>query len=146
MATTHKVYGLFMKSLVNKEVDFDSDTIKVALLSSGYSFAQDTHDYFDDVVASEISGTGYTAGGVTLASKTVTYDAATNTLKLDGADPQWTDATLTFRHAVFYDATPGTNATRPLISCVTWDVDQSVLSGTLTLPLDALGAINLVAA
>jgi hypothetical protein len=142
LATTHKVFGKALLSLFNKEIDFDSDTIKVALLTSSYTPDQDAHDYFDDVVANEITGTGYTAGGVTLASKTIAYDGPTNTVKIDAADPTWTSATFSFRHAVIYDATPGTNATRPLISCITFDADVPVAAGTLTLVLDAAGAIT----
>jgi hypothetical protein len=57
-----KLYGNFLKQALNKEIDWDSDTIKVALLSSSYTPNQDTHDYFDDVSANEVTGTGYTTG------------------------------------------------------------------------------------
>jgi len=46
-----KLYGNFLKQALNKEIDWDSDTIKVALLSSSYTPNQDTHDYFDDVTS-----------------------------------------------------------------------------------------------
>jgi hypothetical protein len=62
-------------ALFNKEIDWDTDTIKVALTTSTYTPNLDTHDYFDDIT-NEITGTGYTAGGATLASKTITYTAA----------------------------------------------------------------------
>ena len=44
-----KLYGNFLLKALNKEVDFDSDTIKVALLSSSYTPDQDAHDYLNDV-------------------------------------------------------------------------------------------------
>ena len=44
-----KLYGNFLAKALNKEVDWDSDTIKVALLTSAYTPNQDTHDYYDDV-------------------------------------------------------------------------------------------------
>jgi len=85
-----KLYGQFLQKALNKEVDFDSDTIKVALLTSSYSPNQDTHDYYDDVNTFEVSGaTGYTAGGITLSSKTSTYDSANNVIILDAADVTW---------------------------------------------------------
>jgi hypothetical protein len=79
-----KLYGNFLKQALNKEIDWDSDTIKVALLSSSYTPNQDTHDYFDDVSTYEVTGTGYTTGGITLASKTSTYDGTNNVIVLDG--------------------------------------------------------------
>lgn len=56
-------------------IDFLSDTIKCSLHTSTYSPNLDTHETFADVT-NEVSGTGYTAGGVTLGSKTITYTAA----------------------------------------------------------------------
>lgn len=75
MAVTAFPYGSFPAKALNKEVDFDTDTVKVALCTSAYTPAPDTHDYFNDIT-NEVAGTGYTAGGATLASKTVTYTAA----------------------------------------------------------------------
>lgn len=57
-------------------IDWLSDDIRMALLTSAYTPNLAAHDFFDDVVANEISGTGYTAGGVALASKTITETAA----------------------------------------------------------------------
>jgi hypothetical protein len=56
-------------------VDWLSDTVKAALVSSSYAYNLDTHETFADVT-NEITGTGYSAGGATLGSKTVTYTAA----------------------------------------------------------------------
>ncbi len=57
------------------QTDFLSDTIKVSLHTSSYTPNLDTHETLSDVT-NEISGTGYVAGGVTLASKTITYTPA----------------------------------------------------------------------
>lgn len=57
-------------------IDFLSDTINIALVTSSYTPNLATHDFWDDVVANEASGTGYTANGATLASKTITITAA----------------------------------------------------------------------
>ena len=110
-----KLYGNFLAKALNKEVDWDSDTIKVALLTSAYTPNQDTHDYYDDVSGSEVSGTGYSAGGNTLSSKTVTYDTATNVIVLDAADTTWASSTITARYAVVYDDSGATAASKPLI-------------------------------
>lgn len=141
-----KLYGQFVQAAFNKEVDWDSDTIKVALVTNAYTPDQDAHNYFDDVVANEVTGTGYTAGGATLANKTNTYDSATNVIKLDADDVTWASSTITARYAVIYDATPATNATRPLIGYVDFGSDQSSSNGNFTITWDSTGIVRVTVA
>lgn len=145
MAVSAKIYGLFLKSLGNKEIDLDSDTLKVMLCTSSYSVNQDTHQYKSDVT-NEVSGTGYSAGGATLGSVTVTYAGAGNTLTLDAADTSWTTSTITARYAVIYDSTPGSDATRPLIGYVDFGADVSTTSGTFQITWDSTGIVVWTAA
>src|SRR6185436_15769925 len=63
------------KKLWDGSIDLDSDTLKIALTTSSYSPNKDTHDFFDDVT-NEVTGTGYSAGGATLTTKTLTATAA----------------------------------------------------------------------
>ncbi len=141
-----KLYGSVVAKAFNKEIDLDSDTIKLMLLTSSYTPNQDTHDYLDDVVANEVTGTGYTAGGATLANKSVTYDSANNVFIFDADDVTWASSTITARYAVLYDATPGTNATRPLIGYVDFSSDQSSTSGNFTVTWDATGIVRITVA
>lgn len=134
-----KIYGSLIAKVFNKEVDWDSDSIKVLLVSSAYTPNQDTHDYLDDVVANEVSGAGYTAGGQALTSKTVTYDAANNVTVLDAADVTWASSTITARYAVVYDDSGATNAQKALIGYVDFGSDQSSTNGNFTLTWDATG-------
>lgn len=141
-----KLYGSFIAKSLNKEIDLDTDTIKVALLTSAYTPNQDVHDYFDDVVANEVTGAGYTAGGATLTGKTVSYDAPTNTITFDADDVVLASSTITARYAVVYDATPATNATRPLIGYVDFTSDQSSTNGNFTITWDATGIVKVTVA
>lgn len=141
-----KMYGNFLLKALNKEVDWDSDTIKVALVSSAYTPNQDSHDYWDDVAANEVSGTGYTAGGATLASKTATYDSATNVVILDAADAVWASSTITARYAVVYDDSGATNAQKVLIGYVDFGSDQSSTNGNFTVTWDATGIARITIA
>ena len=141
-----KMYGNFLLKALNKEVDWDSDTIKVALVSSSYTPNQDTHDYWDDVVANEVSGTGYTAGGATLGSKTATYDSATNVVILDAADTVWASSTITARYAVIYDDAGATNAQKVLVGYVDFGSDQSSTNGNFTVTWDATGIVRITVA
>lgn len=140
-----KLYGQLMAKAFNKEVDFDSDTVKVMLTTSSYTPNQDTHVYKSDIT-NEVSGTGYTAGGQALASKTVTYDSATNTVILDAADTVWSASTITARYAVIYDDAGASDATKVLLGYVDFGSDQSSTSGNFTLTWDATGIIRITAA
>lgn len=137
-----KAYGQFIGKALNKEIDWDTDDIKVMLVGSAYSPNQDTHDYLDDVVGNEVSGTGYTAGGVSLTGKTNTYDAATNTIVLDAADVTWPNSTVTARYAVIYNNSGASNATKPLIAYVDFVSDQSSTAGNFTITWDPAGIVR----
>lgn len=138
MAVTAKFYGNAFVSAFNKEVDFNSDTIKAMLCTSTYTPDQDAHQYKSSVT-NEVTGTGYTAGGATIASPSITYTGATNTLKLDGGDVSWASSTITARYAVVYDDTPATDATKPLICWVDFGADVSSSNGTFSVTWDAAG-------
>ena len=118
--------------------------MKALLTTSGYAPNQDTHRYKSSVT-NEVTGTGYTAGGVTLTSKTAAYDAATNTLTLDAADPSWSTVTVTFRYLVSYVDT-GTAGTSPLISYVDFGEDVVVTGVNFTYQLPAGGLLQHTAA
>lgn len=143
---TAKAYGNVFKAAFNKEVDWDTDTIKVMLLSSSYTPNQDTHDYLDDVSTYQVTGTGYTAGGQALSSKTSTYDGASNTLVLDAADVTWAASTITARYAVIYDDAGGSNATKVLIGYIDLVSDQASNNGNFTIEWDATGIMRITVA
>ena len=142
MAVTAVLYGAFVSKALNKEVDWDTDSIKVALCTSSYVPAQDTHDYFNDIT-NEVTGTGYTAGGTALANKTATYTAGTNTWKFDADDTVWSTSTITARYAILYDASGGTAATNPLIGYVDFGADVSSSGGSFTITWDAAGIFTI---
>lgn len=137
-----KAYGQFIGKALNKEIDWDTDDIKVMLVGSAYSPNQDTHDYLDDVIANEVSGTGYTAGGISLTGKTNTYDSASNTIVLDAADVTWANSTVTARYAVLYNNAGTSNAAKPLIAYVDFVSDQSSTAGNFTITWDPAGIVR----
>jgi hypothetical protein len=142
MAVSAKVYTLFQKSLANKEVDLDSDTLKVMLCTSSYTPNQDTHQYKSSIT-NEVTGTGYTATGATLGSVTVTNSG--HVVTLDAADTSWSTSTITARYAVVYDSTPASDATRPLICYVDFGADVVSSGGTFQITWDAAGIVTFTA-
>lgn len=124
-------------------IDLDTDTIKVALVTSSYTPDQDAHDFWDDVSANEVANSGtYAAGGATLANKAVTQDNTDDEGVFDADDVSWTSATITARYAVIYKST-GVSSTSPLICLIDFGSNQSSTAGTFTLPWNSEGIINL---
>lgn len=142
MAVTAKLYAKAFLSLANKEIDWGTDTIKVALATSTYTPSQSAHDYFDDIT-NEVTGTGYTAGGATLASKTNTSSSLVATF--DAADTSWATSTITARYAIVYVST-GTASTSALIAYVDFGADVVSSGGTFQITWDATGIWTLTAA
>jgi hypothetical protein len=140
-AVTAFWYGKAFLSFFNKEADIDTDTIKTMLTTSTYVPNQDT-DQYKSSVTNEVSGTGYSAGGTTLTTPVQAYTGGTNVWNFDADDAVWSSSTITARIAVVYDSTPGTDATRPLISYVDFGGDNSTSSGTFTVQWAAAGIVK----
>lgn len=141
-----KMYGSLIARAMNGEVDYDSDTIKVALLSSSYTPDQDNHQTWSQVKGAEVSGTGYTAGGATLGGKTVNYDAPNNVTVLDAEDVTWSNSTITARYAVIYDDAGATDADKVLMGYVDFGTDQASTNGNFTITWDAGGIFRFTVA
>src|SRR6478609_354770 len=124
------------KHFVNGDINYTSDTIK-AMLLIGHTWNQDTDEYISAVNAQQVSGTGYTAGGATLASKTVNVNTGTNVTNLDAADPSWTTSTITADSIAFYKDT-GTDSTSPIIAYDEFAIASSG-AGTFTYTINAGG-------
>lgn len=123
------IYDKFLKNQNDGTavIDFDSDTIMVALCTNFGSAT--TSDFFDDVTELA-AGNGYTAFGAEL---TVTPAVSAGKYDLDIADPEWTfTAVKTFQYAVVYKYT-GTASTCPLIGYV--DLGSQSLAGVFGLTI-----------
>jgi len=143
MAVTAKLYNLAFTSLANKEVDWGTDTIKVMLCTSTYVPSQTAHQYKSSIT-NEVAGTGYTAGGATLASKTEAIAGQVKTF--DAADTTWSTSTITARYAVIYDAQTAVDATSPLLAYVDFGADVISSAGPFTITWDAAGILSITVA
>lgn len=135
------IYNNFKKLIMNGGIDLDTDTIKVALVTASYTPDQDTHDFFDDVT-NEVSGTGYSAGGASLANKTVTADNTDNEGVFDADDVTWSTSTITARAAVVYKST-GTASTSALICYIDFGSDKVSSAGNFVISWNSEGILNL---
>ena len=64
------------QSFSAKSVDWDSDSLKLTLHTSSYTPDLDAHVFVSSLTNELSTAAGYTSGGVTLTSPTVTYTAA----------------------------------------------------------------------
>jgi hypothetical protein len=143
MAVTAHTYTMLTKSLADKLANLETDSLKAMLLSAyTVGTTQDTAQFLADVlaVATEASGTGYTAGGQALTSVTLTKSGHVYTLTC--ANPSWTSSTITASYVVFYDSTPGSNATDPVICYWDFGGASSSSSGTFTLTVSGSGLVT----
>ena len=140
---TAKLYLNGVKNLNEGDIDWDTDTIKIGLYTSSYSPDQDAHDFRDDLGANEASGgSGYTAGGATIGSRSITVDGATNEIRLLGADVSWTitGGPFAFRYGVIYKARGGAASADELIGYVDFGA-QSVTDAVINVDFDGTNGI-----
>lgn len=112
-------------------VDLSSDTFKIALMGTGFSFNQDTHGEWSDVSGYEIlSSGGYTPGGEVLIIDSAWVQDNAN----DRGTIFWVDHTFvpsggsfaSVSAAVIYDSTHSSNL---IVGAIEFDEDVSVPEG-----------------
>ena len=136
-------YNSFKSDTLSANINLSSDTIKVMLLTSSYSPNIDTHAKRSDVTSFEVSGTGYTAGGATLGSKTLTVDTTNDRAVFDAADTTWASSTITARYAVLYKSRGGASSADELIAYTDFVTDKSSSAGNFTIQWGATGILTL---
>lgn len=122
-------------------IDLDSDNIYVALTTSSYTPSQDNHTFFSDIT-NEVTGVGYTAGGVALANKSITQDNTNDLAYFDADDATWATSTITARYGVIYKNS-GSAATSPLIAVIDFATDKSSDGSTFTINWSVNGILKI---
>jgi hypothetical protein len=130
MAITQTLTDTFLQDCLDgaQNLGDGGDTLKIALYTSSATLGATTSAY---TTTNEVSGTGYTAGGATLASQAVAYDATNQVAFFDAADPAFTTATITARGALIYNNTKS-NAS---IAVLDFGSDFTSTAGTFTVQL-----------
>lgn len=119
-------------------LDIDSDTLKVALVSSTSNIVSGPADCYTGgtgtALTNELStANGYTAGGATAASLSI---SGTSTVTFDIADIVWTASggSIAARYAVLYDSTVASKTIIAYALLDTTPADVTVTTGnTLTI-------------
>lgn len=108
-----------------------TDTFFV-LLTSGYTPNAKTHLKRSDVTG-EISGTGYTAGGVALSGVTATKDTTNDLTLLTATNPAWPTSTLSATGAVVYKHRGGLASADELVSYIDFGGTVTSTAATFTI-------------
>ena len=135
MAITQAMCTSFKSEILQEGHQLATDTIKIALYTSTASLDATTTAYSS---SNEVSGTGYTATGVTLTSATVATSGTT--AYFDAADPSWTSATFTARGALIFNASNSNKA----IAVLDFGGDFTVAGGTFKITLPAAGTTAII--
>ena len=111
------------------------NTFKVAMYTSSANLGATTTAYS---TSNEVSGTGYTAGGNTLAA--VTPTSSGTTAFTDFAGTTWTSATITANGALIYNSTNGNRA----VAVLAFGGDKTSTNGDFTIVFPTADASNAI--
>ena len=131
MAITQAMCTSFKSEILDEQHDLVADTLKIALYTSSANLDASTTAF---TTTQEISGTGYSSGGVELTNRTVS--TSSTTAFFDADDPTWTSASFTARGALIYNSSNSNKA----IAVLNFGGDFTVSSGTFRIVFPAAGA------
>jgi hypothetical protein len=141
---TGKLTGNGLLFLLNGAVPWGTDDLYFALVNTTGNSAIDIDatDYWNDLVANEVTGTGWAANGKQLSGEALSLVTANNDVEFDVTDIASATTTLTDGKAgVIYSRTPGTDATREIVGFCTFDTALAPQGGTLDIDFATTGFV-----
>lgn len=130
-ASPWRMFASAKKGFFNGTIDFDTDTLRMALVKSTWTPNLNTNAAWADISANETtSGNGYTTGGQAITG-TVNEASGTTTLSAT-ADSSWTAAggSVVSRYAVIYKVGAANGITNPLVGYCLLDVTPADITVT----------------
>lgn len=122
------------------DVDLDAANHKVAMFTNSITpnFSTDTAYGSSPYNANEVSGTGYSAGGTTLPSPTLT-ESPTGTLKWTSSNIDWSTSTITNARAalIYADA-----LLDQAIALINFGADYSTVAGLFRIQPHSNGLVT----
>jgi hypothetical protein len=130
------IYNSAIDDMARGAIDWDTDSFKVMLVTSSYSADKDAH-LKRSSVTNEVTGTGYTAGGVATAC-TVTKDTANDKVTIVFAAVSWASSSITARGAVYYKSRGGLSSADELVAYNDFGSNITTSNGTFSLAASTL--------
>ena len=134
------IYNSAIDDMARGAIDYDTDSFKGMLVTSTYTPNKDT-DLKRSAVTNEVSGTGYTAGGVASVC-TVTKDTANDKVTLEFAAVSWATSTITARALVIYKSRGGADTADELVAYNDFGSDVSSAGGTFSVAASTITLQN----
>jgi len=128
MAISQVLCTSFKKELLEGTHVFGSNTFKIALYTNAATLNADTTTYSTD---NEVSGTNYTAGGVTLTASTVASGDGVGFVNFSNAT--WASSSFTARGALIYNSRQGNKA----VMVLDFGDDKTSNNSTFTVAMPA---------
>ena len=135
MAITQAMCTSFKTELLGGVHDLDTDAIKIALFTSTATLGAATTAYS---TTDEVSGTGYTAGGNTLAGAAISASGTTAIVDFDNTT--WAASTITARGAMIYNSSKANRA----IAILDFGADKTSTDGDFTIQFPVADASNAI--
>jgi hypothetical protein len=136
------IYNSFKRDIQNGSIDLDTDDIKVMLVTSTYTPDIDAHTKRSDIT-NEVTASGYTSGGTSLITATVTSDNANDKGVFDADDVSWTGSSITARGGVLYKARGGASSADEIIAYLDFVTDKVSNGGDFNLVFNVNGILTL---
>lgn len=135
------IYNSAIDDNVRGNIIYGTDTFKVMLVDASYVENKDTHTRRSHVTG-EISGPGYTAGGMVVAP-TVTKDLVNDRVDVVFPEVALPNSTISARKAVYYKSRGGAATADELVAVNDFGVkDISTVNGTFTLAASTVRGAN----
>ena len=134
------IYDSCLRDLQIGAIDSDADTFKAMLVTSSYTANKGTHAKRSDIT-NEVTGTGYTAGGVTCAC-TPALNTTAHTMVLTFAAVSWATSTITARGMVIYKSRGGASSADELVGYLDFGSNISSAGGTFSVAASTLTTTN----
>jgi hypothetical protein len=131
MAISQALCTSFKSDLLGGVHDLDTHVLKMALFTSSATLDATTTAYS---TTNEVTGTGYSAGGETIANVSISTDGTTAYIDCD--DVTWSSATITANGALIYNS----SASNKAIAVLAFGGDKTSTNGDFTVQMPAPGA------
>jgi hypothetical protein len=129
------IFNSMLDDLARGFIDFEVDTFKAMLVTSFYVPDKNAHAKRSDVVADEVAGVGYFAGGEVAIVDVVREDDWIDVL-LGGIN--WPVSTITAAGAIYYKSRNNGPRADELITYIAFDSDVRSIRGTFHLDASVL--------
>lgn len=119
--------------MATKVIDFATDSFKIILMASGFTFNKDTHHGYADVVGQELStGYGYVQNTKLLTLVAVTEDDTDDRTEVTWQNPTWTASGGSIGPtpgAIIFDDTVTVPIADPIVGYVDFGGEQVQIDG-----------------